>query len=76
MKIAKSFVRIFKSAAKKLKGAEKRQFMADAVNELGRGGQRACENQLGWCRNTIRKGQRISKYNVVFFGCSQKLSEF
>jgi hypothetical protein len=65
MKIAKSFVRIFKSAAKKLKGAEKRQFMADAVNELGRGGQRACENQLGWCRNTIRKGQLEVKASVT-----------
>ena len=40
--------------APKLKGAKKRQFMAETVNDLGRGGQRACERQLGWCRNTIR----------------------
>jgi hypothetical protein len=65
MNIAHNLVKIFKSAAKKLNGAKKRQFMADVVNELGFGGQRACEDQLGWCRNTIRKGQHEIKASVT-----------
>jgi len=65
MNIAHNLVNIFKSGANKLKGSEKRQFMADVANELGFGGQRACEEQLGWCRNTIRKGQHEIKSSVT-----------
>ena len=40
-----------------LKGSERRQYMGQVVNELGRGGQSFAEKVLGWNRGTIRKGQ-------------------
>lgn len=48
---------LFKETAALLKGAERRQFMAKTVNELGRGGQFFAERELGWNRGLIRKGQ-------------------
>ena len=42
--------------AKALKGAARRMFMARIVQALGRGGQTWAERELGWCRDTIRKG--------------------
>jgi hypothetical protein len=43
-------------AAKALKGSQKRVFMAKTVGAMGRGGQRWAQVNLGWCRETIRKG--------------------
>ena len=43
-------------AAKALKGGQKRVFMARTVAAMGRGGQRWAQVNLGWCRETIRKG--------------------
>jgi hypothetical protein len=43
-------------AAKALKGSQKRVFMARTVAAMGRGGQRWAQVNLGWCRETIRKG--------------------
>jgi len=40
----------------KLKGCERRKFMADVVRLLGKGGQRRAERELGWDRKTIQKG--------------------
>jgi hypothetical protein len=39
-----------------LKGSAKRLFMARTVAELGPGGQRLAQRELGWCRETLRKG--------------------
>jgi hypothetical protein len=44
--------------AKELKGSGRRLFMARAVKALGKGGQRKAERELGWDRQTIRKGMR------------------
>ena len=44
--------------AKALKGYERRRFMARTVQELGPGGQRRAERELGWNRQTIRKAIR------------------
>lgn len=44
--------------AKQLKGSERRKFMARIVKSLGYGGQRQAQRELGWDRNTIRKGTR------------------
>src|SRR4029453_16736988 len=41
---------------KSLKGSARRLFMARTVKELGAGGQRRAERELGWGRMTIRKG--------------------
>src|SRR5436305_4302608 len=43
-------------AAKALEGSQKRVFMARTVAAMGRGGQRWAQANLGWCRETIRKG--------------------
>jgi hypothetical protein len=43
-------------AANTLKGSQKRVFMARTVAAFGRGGQRWAQENLGWCRETIRKG--------------------
>ena len=42
--------------AKALKGSERRVFMARLVRSVGYGGQSWAARELGWCRNTIRKG--------------------
>jgi len=39
-----------------LKGSERRKFMARIVKQLGTGGQRKAERELGWDRKTIIKG--------------------
>ena len=43
-------------AAEQLKGSARRLFMAKTVKELGRGGQRLAEHELGWNRGTTRSG--------------------
>ena len=49
----------------KLKGSDRRIFMAQFVASLGRGGQSRAELELGWDRKTIRKGMREYKTNIV-----------
>jgi Rhodopirellula transposase DDE domain len=49
---------LLKETAKTLKGHERRRFMAKTVEELGQGGQRTAQRELGWNRDVIRKGQR------------------
>jgi hypothetical protein len=51
-------IKIWKTAADKLSGKDKRMFMAQVVDRLGRGGQRFAERELKWCRNVIQKGKR------------------
>jgi hypothetical protein len=46
---------LLKETAERLKGHERRRFMAQTVEELGRGGQRLAERELGWHRDLIRK---------------------
>ncbi len=40
-----------------LKGSARRVFMARAVRDLGEGGQRRAERELGWNRVQVRKGR-------------------
>jgi len=49
---------VYIETARVLKGSERRMFMARVVEVLGRGGQRRAAVELGWCRDTIRKGKR------------------
>jgi len=44
--------------AQALKGSEGRVFKAGIVKALGYGGQSLAAKELGWCRDTIRKGVR------------------
>lgn len=56
---------LFQETASLLKGAERRQFMAKTVDELGRGGQFFAERELGWNRGLIRKGKHELESGVT-----------
>ena len=56
MELTDSLKALFIDTAKTLKGSARRLFMARTVKELGSGGQRRAERELGWNRLTIRKG--------------------
>ena len=49
---------LYRKTAQKLKGSDRRQFMAEVVKGLGIGGQTRAERELGWNRRTIRKGMK------------------
>lgn len=65
MKITSEIANTLKNAANRLKGVDKRQFMAEAVNSLGRGAQRAAKRQMNWCRNTVAKGQHELRTGIT-----------
>jgi hypothetical protein len=56
MELTDSLKALLIDTAKTLKGSTRRLFMARTVKELGTGGQRRAERELGWNRITIRKG--------------------
>ena len=56
MELTDSLKTLFMETARSLKGSARRLFMARTVQELGLGGQRRAERELGWSRVTIRKG--------------------
>ena len=56
MELTDPLIALFIDTAKTLKGSARRIFMARTVKELGPGGQRRAERELGWSRVTIRKG--------------------
>jgi hypothetical protein len=58
MELTDAVTGLLQDAAKQLKGSARRIFMARTVKELGPGGQRRAERELGWNRVTIRKGTR------------------
>jgi len=62
-----------------LKGTERRQFMAHVVLLMGKGGQRRAKCELGWDRDTIRKGMKELKGGIVcidnFSGRGRKRAE-
>ena len=62
-----------------LKGTERRQFMAHVVSLMGKGGQRKAQKELGWNRDTIRKGMKELQSGIVcvdnFSGRGRKLVE-
>ncbi|WP_219904673.1 ISAzo13 family transposase [Stenomitos frigidus] len=49
---------LYIKTAQKLKGTDRRQFMAAVVRGLGVGGQTRAERELGWNRLTIRLGMQ------------------
>jgi hypothetical protein len=56
MELTKSLKTLLQETAQQLHGSARRVFMAKTVRELGPGGQRRAERELGWSRMTIRKG--------------------
>lgn len=65
--------------AKALRGSERRVFLARTVKELGKGGQRLAERELGWNRGTIRKGMSELESGIAikdnFSARGRKLAE-
>ncbi|WP_081593733.1 ISAzo13 family transposase [Anabaena sp. PCC 7938] len=58
MQLTENLKSLYIKTAKKLKGSDRRQFMAEVVKGLGIGGQTLVERELGWNRRTIRKGMQ------------------
>ena len=65
MDLSDSLKSLFIETAKTLKGSARRLFMARTVKELGPGGQRRAERELGWNRETIRKGMRELDHGLI-----------
>jgi hypothetical protein len=65
MELTDSLKSLFIDTAKTLKGAARRLFMARTVKEMGSGGQRRAERDLGWNRETIRKGMHELESGLV-----------
>jgi len=65
MELTDAVTGLLQDAAKQLKGSARRLFMARTVKELGPGGQRRAERELGWNRGTIRKGTRELESGVA-----------
>ena len=63
MELTESVKKYLIETVERLKGRERRFFMARTVKELGIGGQRRAEKELGWDRTTIRKG--MNELNTV-----------
>lgn len=58
MQLSDTLKSLFIETAQALKGHARRRFMAQTVKELGSGGQRRAERELGWNRVTVRKALR------------------
>jgi hypothetical protein len=56
IELTDSLKALFVHTAQSLQGSARRLFMARTVKELGLGGQRQAERELGWNRGTLRKG--------------------
>src|SRR5438876_11440851 len=56
MELTDESKQVYIETAKALKGSERRLFMARVVKSLGPSGQRRAARELGWDRETIRKG--------------------
>src|SRR5215217_6998761 len=65
MELTDTLKALFIETACTLKGSERRRFMARTIQELGPGGQRRAERELGWNRATIRKGLRELRRGVT-----------
>lgn len=79
MDLSDSLKKLLIETAQALRGPSRRRFMAQTVKELGKGGQRRAESELGWNRETIRKGQHEVESGFVcldyFAGRGRKRAE-
>lgn len=65
MNLTDTLKALFIETAQTLKGSARRLSMARTVKELGPGGQRRAERELGWNRETIRKGSHALAHGIV-----------
>ena len=64
IQLTDSIKSLYIKTAQKLKGSDRRQFMAQVVKNLGFGGQTIAERELGWNRRTIRKGMQEFEHEM------------
>jgi hypothetical protein len=72
MELTEEVKELLMKTAKELKGSACRLFMARTVRALGKGGQRRAEEEFGWNRERIRKGEHELKSGIV---CIDAFSE-
>ena len=65
MELTDTLKALFRETAMSLKGSARRLFMARTVKELGKGGHRRAERELGWNRETIRKGMHELESGLI-----------
>lgn len=65
LQLTESLKSLLMETANNLKGHQRRRFMAQTVKEMGKGGQRRAEMELGWNRDLIRKGTRELESGIV-----------
>lgn len=69
---------LFQGMAKRLKGSERRMFMAQTARLFGPRGHRRAERELGWDRKTLRKGEDELQHGPIqdrFAACGRKRAE-
>jgi hypothetical protein len=59
---------LYHHTAKKLRGSDRRQFMAQLVKQWGRGGYTFAEKELGW-NQSLNYSQRDDGINSRFIYC-------
>lgn len=64
IKLTDNLKSLYIKTAQKLKGSDRRQFMAEVVKSLGFAGQTIAERELGWNRRTIRKGIQELEHGI------------
>ena len=65
MELTDELTAFLSETARTLKGSARRVFMARAVRDLGAGGQRLAERELGWSRVLVRKGRHELDSGIV-----------
>ena len=64
MLLESEFKEMARDAAKKMKGAAKRAFMAQITQDYLDGPARKAERELGWYRKTVEKGLREQETGI------------
>jgi len=65
LKVTKAVKKVLQTAVAALQGPARRIFIASVVTQMGRGGQRRAETELGWNRWVIRKGLHELRAGIV-----------
>src|SRR5258708_36948719 len=65
MELTEESKQVYIETAKALKGSERRLFIARVVESFGAGGQRRAARELGWDRETMRKGLHELESGIV-----------
>ena len=67
LKLTDDVKKVILAGAGLLKGAARRLFMGSVVAQMGRGGQRQAESELGWNRGVISKGLNELRSGLTCF---------